>query len=107
MTAGAPRILTTQGELNEGEHLNIVQGEHWARQQRQEVLNEAFVRQLHQRMFSETWQWAGEFRRSDKNIGVEWHHLGIALKKRLDGAHFPRGHASYPPEPSMCPSLSP
>lgn len=36
-----PGHITTQGELNEWEQLNIVQGENWARKQRKEILNEA------------------------------------------------------------------
>ena len=46
-----PGHITTQGELNEWEQLNIVQGEAWARKQRKEILNETFVRQLHKQMF--------------------------------------------------------
>lgn len=57
-----PGHLITQGELNEWEQLNIVQGESWARKQRKEILTEAFLRQLHTQMFGETWQWAGQFR---------------------------------------------
>lgn len=76
-----PGHITTQGELNEWEQLNIVQGEAWARKQRKEILNEAFVRQLHKQMFGETWQWAGNFRKSDKNIGVDWLKVGVELKK--------------------------
>ena len=67
-----PGHITTQAELNEWEQLNIVQGESWARKQRKEILNEGFLRQLHKQMFGETWKWAGEFRKSDKNIGVDW-----------------------------------
>ena len=29
-----------------------------------------FLRELHRRMFSDTWDWAGKFRRTMKNIGV-------------------------------------
>jgi hypothetical protein len=36
-----PGHITTQGEVNEWEQLNIVQGEAWARKQRKEILNEA------------------------------------------------------------------
>lgn len=31
----------------------------------------AFVRRLHQRMFDETWKWAGTYRDTEKNIGVD------------------------------------
>ncbi|MDP1611513.1 MAG: mobile mystery protein B [Sulfuritalea sp.] len=93
-----PGHITTQGELNEWEQLNIAQGENWARKQRKEILNEAFLRQLHKQMFGETWKWAGEFRKSDKNIGVDWLTIGVELKKLLDDAHYQIEHASYPPD---------
>ncbi len=93
-----PRHITTQGDLNEWEQLNIVQGENWARRQRKEILNEAFLRQLHKQLFGETWTWAGEFRKSDKNIGVDWLNIGVELKKLLGDARYQVEHASYPPD---------
>jgi Fic-DOC domain mobile mystery protein B len=93
-----PGHITTQGELNEWEQLNIAQGENWARKQRKEILNESFLRQLHKQMFGETWKWAGEFRKTDKNIGVDWLKIGVELKKLLDDAHYQVEHASYPPD---------
>jgi len=88
--------ITTQGELNEWEQLNILQGEAWARKHRKEILNEAFVRQLHKQMFGETWHWAGEFRKSDKNIGVDWIKIGVELKKLLDDVNYQMEHGSFP-----------
>lgn len=92
-----PRHITTQGELNEWEQANIVQGDQWARKQRREILNEAFLRQLHRQMYGETWKWAGDFRKSDKNIGVDWLKIGVELKNLLGDAHYQIEHASYPP----------
>ena len=93
-----PGHITTQGELNEWEQLNIVQGEAWARKQRKEILNEAFVRQLHKQMFGETWQWAGNFRKSDKNNGVDWLNVGVELKNQLDDVSYQVEHATYSPD---------
>lgn len=93
-----PGHISTQGELNEWEQLNLVHGEGWARKQRREILSEAFVRQLHKQMFGETWKWAGEFRKSDKNIGVDWLKIGVELRKLLDDVHYQIEHASYPPD---------
>ena len=90
-----PAHITMQGELNEWEQLNIVQGENWARKQRNEVLNEGFLRQLHQQMFGETWKWAGGFRKSDKNIGVDWLKIGVELRKLLDDTRYQIEYASY------------
>lgn len=91
-----PGHIATQGELNEWEQLNIVQSEGWARKQRKELLTESFVRQLHKQMFGETWKWAGEFRKSDKNIGVDWLHIGVELKKLLDDVRYQVEHGSFP-----------
>lgn len=95
LTGLIPGHITTQGELNEWEQLNIVQGEAWARKQRKDILNEAFVRQLHKQMFGETWQWAGNFRKSDKNIGVDWLRVGVDLKNLLDDVSYQVAHATY------------
>ena len=93
-----PTHINTQGELNDWEQLNIVQGESWARKQRKEILNETFLRELHRQMFGETWKWAGHFRKSDKNIGVDWLMIAVELRKLLADAHWQIEHASYPPD---------
>jgi Fic-DOC domain mobile mystery protein B len=96
-----PGHIATQGELNEWEQLNIVQGESWAHKparQRKDILDESFVRQLHRQMFGETWRWAGEFRKSDKNIGVNWLKIGVELKNLLDDVRYQIEHASYSPD---------
>lgn len=91
-----PRHLTNQAELNEWEQLNIVEGDKWARKQRKEILTDVFLRQLHKQMFGETWKWAGEFRKSDKNIGVDWLHIGVELKKLLDDVRYQVEHGTFP-----------
>jgi Fic-DOC domain mobile mystery protein B len=91
-----PAHLTTQAELNEWEQLNIGEGDKWARKQRKDILGEDFLRQLHRRMFGETWKWAGEFRKSDKNIGVDWRYIGVELKKLFDDVRYQIEHATFP-----------
>lgn len=93
-----PKHITTQGELNEWEQLNILHGEDWARRQRKDILDEAFMRQLHIQMFGETWSWAGIFRKSDKNIGVEWQHVGVTLRNLLDDVRYQIERTTYPPD---------
>ncbi len=93
-----PGHISTQGELNEWEQLNIVQGDTWARKQRKEILDEGFLRRLHRQMFGETWRWAGSFRKSDKNIGVDWLKIGVELKKLLDDVRYQVANGSLPPD---------
>lgn len=91
-----PSHISTQGELNEWEQLNIAQGDHWARKQRKDILTESFLRQLHRQMFGETWRWAGDFRKFDKNIGVDWLKIGVELKNLLDDVRYQVERGSFP-----------
>ena len=93
-----PGHITNQRELNEWEQPNILQGEAWAGKQRKEILSEGFVRNLHKQMFGDTWRWAGQFRKSDKNIGVDWLNISVELRKLLDDVAVQIEHTSYPPD---------
>lgn len=66
--------LTTGRELNAFEQANITQAVAWARKSRKlksSLLSIDSIRLLHKRMFDDTWKWAGNFRTTGKNIGVE------------------------------------
>lgn len=85
-----PKHIRTQEQLNQWEEENILEAEAWAFHGKQgkltadEVLTEAFVRKLHLTMFNQTWSWAGKFRRSDKNIGVEFTRIAVGLNDLLE-----------------------
>ena len=97
-TAGLlARHITTQAELNEWEQANILDGQRWAvKQCRRDMLDDAFVRELHHRMFSKTWKWAGQFRHTDKNIGVDWQQVPVQLCNLLGDAKTQIEFKSYP-----------
>jgi len=84
-----PSHITTQGDLNVWEEANILQGARWAaRQKKRDLLEEGFVRDLHRQMFDKTWTWAGTFRSSNKNIGVDWEHVSVRLRNLLDNTRY-------------------
>jgi Fic-DOC domain mobile mystery protein B len=92
-----PRHIRTQQELNEWEQANILEASRWAFGARStDILTEAFIRNLHWRMFSRTWKWAGHFRRSDKNIGVNWLRIGVELHVLLGDTSYWFGNETYP-----------
>ena len=77
-----PTHITTLDELNEWEQANIIEAEQGLLGRRiphEYVLSSTFVRELHARMFAETWKWAGQFRTSDKNIGIPWDKITVAV----------------------------
>ena len=84
-----PKHIKTQGELNAWEELNIVEGAEWiARKKITQKLDEGLIRELHSRMFNQTWLWAGTFRKSDKSIGIDWTQIAVALKNLLDNTTY-------------------
>jgi Fic-DOC domain mobile mystery protein B len=54
----------------------------------EQILTEEFVKELHKKMFSDIWKWAGQFRTSNKNLGVDKTQIPIELKKLLDDCRY-------------------
>lgn len=72
--------ITTQKELNRWEQQNILKAEEWAfGKKHKDILGQRFVCQLHKKMFGEVWKWAGQFRRTNKNLGVDKGIIAIEL----------------------------
>ena len=91
-----PSHITTQGQLNEWELVNIVDGERWAFSRKQKsLLGIEFVRRLHKRMFGDTWRWAGTFRSSEKNIGIDPARIQPALLDLFKDVGAQLEHQSY------------
>jgi Fic-DOC domain mobile mystery protein B len=92
--------LTTQAELNEWEEHNIIAGRHWAISKRAlstyEPLSEEYLLQLHEKMFNETWKWAGRIRTRDKNLGVPFHTIRPRLRELLDDARYWQEQKTFP-----------
>lgn len=97
-----PDHIRTQSELDAWEQANIIEGLGWARRQkRRELLEEEFVRELHRRMFGSTWRWAGTFRKTDKNIGVDWRYISIRLRDLLEDMKVQLAHAQEPADETI------
>lgn len=83
--------ITTRGDLDEFEQLGVEKANEWLLGRSisiEKILSEEFVRNLHKRMFSDIWRWAGEFRRSEKNIGVDPVMIPIQLRNLLDDCKY-------------------
>ncbi len=83
--------IATRGELDEFEQQNIEQAVLWtlSRSFKPEVIfTEAFIRMVHKRMYADVWAWAGEFRKTNKNIGVDKWQIPTELKCLLDDALY-------------------
>ncbi|PCJ61505.1 MAG: cell filamentation protein Fic [Rhodospirillaceae bacterium] len=89
--------VTTRGELDQLEQANIQNGLVWLSHSREkDILSEAFVRKLHEQLFGEVWKWAGSFRRTGKNIGVDPLAISVELRTLLDDMRYWAEHDTYP-----------
>lgn len=85
------KTITTHGELDEQEQLNIEQAIEWTiktKFKKDRIFSEKFIKDLHKRMFGNVWSWAGKFRTSEKNIGIKWVMIGVELKKLFDDTKY-------------------
>lgn len=61
--------LTTMGELDELEDINIQKGLEWLNHQKtDDYLSMEFLCKLHEKLFGDVWKWAGKFRTVEVNI---------------------------------------
>ena len=81
-------FVTTQGDLNAAEQENILQAENWAYRRKNIVLNRNFLSDLHKRMFGNVWRWAGAYRSTGKNIGVDAYRIHTELQELINNVSY-------------------
>ena len=93
------KTISTQQQLNEFEQTNINEALKWLNSKRKikAVLSEEFMIQLHKRMLGMVWKWAGQFRRTETNIGIDWTRISMELRLLVDDANFWVEHQTYLP----------
>ncbi|PHS77577.1 MAG: cell filamentation protein Fic [Robiginitomaculum sp.] len=81
--------IATRANLNSAEESNIEQALTWLRRQRsKDVLREDFVLKLHKQMLGEVWTWAGAYRTTGKNLGVDPVQIRIRLLSLFDDTKY-------------------
>ncbi len=92
--------ITHRADLNRAEETNILDGAAWARGRRsrrpEAILEARFVILLHKRMFGDVWKWAGAWRTTARNIGVDAWRIGTDVAALLDDARYWIEHATFP-----------
>ncbi len=92
-----PSYITLRHELNEAEQVNIGAALRWADGRKRDVLDRVFLSELHRRMFSDVWRWAGQYRTTARNIGVEAYRIAMDVQQAIDDARCWVKNATYPP----------
>ena len=93
------KTISTRGELDEFEQANIEKAIEWSLKANltlEKILSIEFIKDVHRRMFNEVWGWAGNFRKTDKNIGVDKFIIPQELRKLIDDCKYWIENKTYP-----------
>jgi Fic-DOC domain mobile mystery protein B len=93
-----PSHIALRHELNDAEQENILRGQAWALSRRRDLLSEKFIRDLHRRMLGDVWRWAGKFRTSQRNIGIDFWRIPVELRLLLDDTKAWIEYGTYSPD---------
>lgn len=85
------KTISTRHELDRFEQNNIEKAIEWTYKKSfatKKILSFEFITELHKRMFSDVWRWAGRFRKTDKNIGVDKFLISTELHNLLEDCKY-------------------
>ncbi|MBT3299540.1 MAG: mobile mystery protein B [Candidatus Marinimicrobia bacterium] len=83
--------ISNKQELDEFEQINIESAVEWSMKQvfkMEQIVSVSFILKLHKRMFGQTWKWAGKFRQSNKNLGIDKYQIPQELTKMIDDCQY-------------------
>ncbi len=95
------KAVATRQELDAFEQFNIQKAMLWLVGKKftaKQILTEKFVMGLHKRMFGEVWRWAGTFRNTNKNIGIDKYLISLELRVLLDDCNYWIDNQTFPPD---------
>ena len=77
--------VLSRAELNRAEAENISQAMSWLflsrrRLRPESVTAEAWLKRLHWRMYGQVWAWAGQYRTSDRTLGVPYWQIRVDMR---------------------------
>lgn len=93
--------LATKQELNEFEYFNILMAREWALKDQTPppgMVQDDYVRKLHEKMFDQTWKWAGKYRKTEKTLGIPVHQILEQLGALFGDAEFWLEKKTYSPD---------
>ncbi len=84
-----PSWIATRAELNEAEQQNILDAlsrRRWRSRSTEQVLDDLTARSLHRDMFGDVWTWAGRYRTTERNIGVDPRTIAVCVRDLMEDA---------------------
>lgn len=83
--------IATRADLDAAEFDNIskaLRQRRWSKLSTEELLDDLELRKLHRAMFSDVWQWAGKYRTTEKNIGIDPQRIATEVRNLVANAAY-------------------
>lgn len=93
-----PTHIATRGELFDAEPTNIAQALLRRRPTVTQLLDDKYLRELHKAMFNQVWKWAGRYRRTEANIGIDPDQIPAEVRSLADDATGWVEYGTYEPD---------
>jgi Fic-DOC domain mobile mystery protein B len=95
-----PSYISFRHELNQVEQENIARARQslfGARRPRDPLglVDQGFICATHRKMYGDVWDWAGSFRQSDRNIGVDFYKIHTEMRMFIDDVRYWVEHQTY------------
>ncbi len=86
-----PSIVSRE-DLDAFEQENILEARKWIMQRpvlaKLDIFTEKFILSLHKHMYGHVWKWSGTYRKTNKNIGIEYYQIPTELHQLLSDARY-------------------
>ena len=93
------KTISTLWELDEFEQLNIEEFRAslmGRKLKAEQVFADTFIKDSHRKMYGQEWSWAGKYRLTDKNLGIDKWKITQATKQLCDDALYWSKSNAYP-----------
>lgn len=79
-----PTYISNRGELYEAQQRNIADALIRRDPSVTQILDDKYLRDLHESMFGQVWKWAGRYRLRETNTGIAPNEIGAEIGKLVD-----------------------
>ena len=90
-----PTYIATRDELFDAEQRNVAQALLRRPPSVAALLDDAYLRRLHQSMFDQVWEWAGRYRIRETNIGIAFEQISSEMRNLVDDTRTWAEHSTY------------
>ncbi|MDK1039658.1 MAG: mobile mystery protein B [Actinomycetota bacterium] len=90
-----PTYIATRGELFDAEQRNIAQALLRRPPSIAALFDDAYLRRLHRAMFDQVWEWAGQYRIRETNIGIAFEQISSEIRNLVNDTRTWVDYSTY------------